>query len=312
MNTFAKNHDVKTNIPAIALLLIILSSCQKELSSENNPPPNGTNTTDSNYLYKDISVYDHSTGGPADSSVDTYTYDTRKRVTQLKTVYYPDSGAATDSSEVSFYYNGTDTLPNKLIDQGIQFGSSTYSDVHFPTYDAQGRFVYDSSIVTYNGPTTTIIQTIVTRTFKSAYVIFTQKDSAIVIAPNSSVHSYTVDTGWTDPNQNIIKNNNWEEGYSTPFISNKGNYTYDNKPSPYTRLNIFNLLYNIHSIKEFFSPQYNNIVSYYNEDYGYGSPPIIYSISFTNTYNSQGLIIKAIGTNNYGDPTRKYFLYKKL
>jgi hypothetical protein len=302
---------MKPYLPIVLLLLIVFSSCQKELSTETNTS-NGTSTNDSNYLDKVITLYDFSTGGPADSSVDTYTYDTRKRVAQLKTVYYPDSGSATDSSEIAFYYNGTDSLPNKFILQGVEFGNSTYSDVHFPTYDAQGHFVHDSSIDTYNIPFTSIIKTIVTRAFRSGYVAFTEKDSGIVLPPGSSVNSYTVDTGWTDANQNITRNNNWEQAFPPGFISSKGNYTYDNKPSPYSRLNIFSILYNIHSIKEILAPQYNNIVSYYNEDYGYGSPPIIYSISFTNTYNSQGWIIKATGTDNYGNPTRKYFLYKKL
>ena len=89
-----------------AMFLIMLQSCQKELSLENGLPgtPTVPTTIDSNYLSK-ILYLAVVNGVPTDTAVYwVYTYDNLKRVTSVI-----DSSNTPSPNKYFYYYTGTDT-----------------------------------------------------------------------------------------------------------------------------------------------------------------------------------------------------------
>ncbi len=102
---------------ATAICLLLLASCQKELSLENNPgTPPGSTGNDSTLLSMYIQV--DTTAGSIDTMSKTvFEYDVLKRLTAYKTFNYINNIPALAEPSVRgyYFYNGTDTLAFKTI-----------------------------------------------------------------------------------------------------------------------------------------------------------------------------------------------------
>jgi hypothetical protein len=300
---------------AATLLFCVFTSCNKETSLENGVLPQSSNLVDSNYIDTETTIRDTTgTGGTVDSSVAVYSYDNLKRVVKIKSETFSNN-VLSDFYESLFYYTAQDTLPNKYIHVFTETAINLLDTITgYPVYDGFGRVIIDSSIEKYgHSGIWTTFKSIQNRVYKNGYMVFDTKLTHLSVPPAVFIDGHYLDTAWTDANQNVVRNIKYNIEFPPIRIYDKGVYSYDNKPSPYSHLNIFSLLYDIHSIKEAIYPQVNNILTYYNEDVDYNSNnPPIYSISFINSYNNRNMLVKSVGIDNYGDPVRHYFTYKAL
>ena len=127
-----------------AIFLIMLQSCQKEISIENGIPA-APNAIDSNYLSK-ILYSAVVNGVPTDTAVFwTYKYDNLKRVTS-----FVDSTSNPVPNSYFYFYNGTDTLPFKTVLYQVGVWHDYDTTITFHYFDNTGRNAKDSVIFSYS------------------------------------------------------------------------------------------------------------------------------------------------------------------
>ncbi len=290
---------IKLLLP-ILLAVLFLSGCQKELSIENG---GGTTTptpvpTDSIYLEKALLINDYGVSG-IDSTVLTFKYDNNRRVnTYLEKNY--SSGALDDSTLIFYYYNGTDTLPFKYKATGGNLVLNLLDTANcFINYDLAGNVLSDSTVITQAGTGGYYLRfkQIRSRQYNAGFFVTNGKTTGLLVPPGTSVDNEFLDSAWVDGSSNIIKEVNYDLFGALPSVlTYKGNYTYDNRSSPYRRLNIFNLLHDAHYSKAEITPQVNNYVSFHAEDILYGLA--VYTENYANIFNNIGLLSVASGNGS--------------
>ncbi len=127
----------------IGLLVIVFSSCQKEIDWSLNTPTEGGNST----MLKKMIVLDTTlTAGLDTLRKVIIEYDNQNRVVQVNTSYKDESLPPTSSfpyyDSLVYFYNGNDTLPFKAIKSTAYF-LNIEKDTSFLFY-AAGKVIKDS------------------------------------------------------------------------------------------------------------------------------------------------------------------------
>ena len=284
----------KLNWVLFAVLAILLTaSCQKELSNESGPTIILTpSTLDSNYL---DTVYEFETQvGVTDTiAFYTYKYDAQKRVVSINWQWGDFLLPYQDSGSIKYLYIGSDSLPYQsymtaTYDGMIDFDTTTT----FYYYDNAARLIKDSAInrERNTGSSFYRVRRYVNLYNYSAGKITRQASDLPIIEPSPIGYppTYMLDTAIIDANQNPVTTVNYVSyNNNTSFVKDHDIIIgYDNKPSPYYKLNIFNSSSPIPALDQTFFLNYtgrNNYVTYATG----GS-----TVNYTNIYFSNGYIKK--------------------
>ncbi len=234
-------------ILAAAVFAISFSSCEKELSTENGNSPTGnsgfTSSSDSNYLSK-ITFIDRQTG-VSDTGVRTFTYDNLKRVTSMDTRWTNHISASADLTNdfVNYYYTGTDTLPFKvryIRSEGMDIDST----FRYLSYNSAGKLLRDSAMDYDHSSGGYIITKITGGLSYASNMIYGNTRSLILYDLNNLADSYTIkDTLTLSTAGNVTERRELVESdnISVPTDFYLHTLTYNNKPSPYVRVNVNNI-----------------------------------------------------------------------
>ena len=141
---------MKVLISAFAIFsILVLQSCQKELTADtgNTNPPTGI--ADSSYLSK---IYYVEVNGALTDTVNrvTYSYDNLKRVTAIRGV--PNSLYDVTQISYDYYYNGSDSVPFRSRRIYVSANDPAQTQFRYDTtiawhyYDNTGRNIKDSMI----------------------------------------------------------------------------------------------------------------------------------------------------------------------
>ena len=144
---------MKTITTIFSLLIILLfSSCQKELDIDLPTGGNGT-TNDSTVLWKYLQVDTKLPPGLDTLGFSLFEYDNQDRISKINLYDRSDtssSSAYTGHAETKYYYSGNDTLPFKTTFFTNDFGFAMTDTIY---YNYQQGFVsYDSSISFLDDP----------------------------------------------------------------------------------------------------------------------------------------------------------------
>lgn len=294
----------KLNWVLFAVLAILLTaSCQKELSNESGPTIILTpSTLDSNYL---DTVYEFETQvGVTDTiAYYTYKYDAQKREVNINWQWGDFLLPYQDSGSIKYLYNGADSLPYQsymiaTFDGMLEFDTTTT----FYYYDNAARLIKDSAIdreKNISNPFYRVRRYLNLYSYTTGKIIRQSSDLPIIEpSPSAYPATYMLDTAITDANQNPVTTVNYVSyNNNTSFIKDHAIVIgYDNKPSPYYKLNIFNSSCPIPALDQNFFLNYagrNNYVTYTT-----GS----YAVVYTNVYLSNGYIKKTSYPSDF-DPT---------
>lgn len=133
-------------------LAFFVVSCQRELSftSDGTSPTGGGSggggTSGPGTYIDSILVNDQTTGVTEPyRAVYKFNYDAQRRVTGIVYVFgFDGSGLPPDTVTVSFFYDGSNTLPVRSVtfEDGLFPGTQTTHN----TYDASGRLISDSTL----------------------------------------------------------------------------------------------------------------------------------------------------------------------
>lgn len=224
-------------LPLIISLLVLISSCKKESMQDPASPPAVPLSADSNYLSKVL--YINKSGSSFDSVIKSYLFDNLKRVTS-ESELYTDGGVNKDS--FAYVYSGTQVLPYKTV----YYSSGQYQRdtiVSFLYYNSLGQLIRDSSMSFrhYIGSTDYSIQKSISAYTYTGNKIYSSL-SAVILAGYGQPY-FQKDTLTLDGNKNVIEKRSFN--YSFVGGLNTSRYvrvfTYDNKPSHYSQLNINNI-----------------------------------------------------------------------
>ena len=303
----------------ILLVTILFISCQKEISAELGSSSGGgggtgggvVTHTDSIYLEKYTIAYDASPF--SDSFIYTYQYDTLKRVISGNYKEY-QSNTLRSTYTFTYFYNGADSTVYKYYYLGNTFYyNNPDTTTGFVFYDASGRLIYDSSINSRTSGTDYYKdKTIDKRQYTTSNVYYDRVRTALAQPPGSFIGNHYKDTAWLDARKNVIRCSSYDYiSYPTypAYIQYTGVFTYDNKPSPFSNVNIYKNQIEIPGEKSSLVPQRNNYLSDYTENYFLGqppTPPTVYSSTYTHTFNSIGMVTKTVSSDNM----REYFSYR--
>jgi hypothetical protein len=231
---------------AILSIIIILSSCQKEISIENIPNPNpnpGVLTADSNYLSK---IYYTYFDGVSLDTIDifSYTFDNNKRVVLL-TDTSDYTGPNHLYSRTQYFYNAADTLPYKSIrfehhnTLGVEYIDTTTTFIFFNT---SGQKIKDSVISQFQNLSTYVNKEIAVHQYTySPLKIYGATKTILFYTLGGSLNDNDVtDTATLDAKGNIISN--IKNRYNAASLSVEkvvSTLTYDANPSPFAHLTNF-------------------------------------------------------------------------
>ncbi|MGC4100225.1 hypothetical protein [Ferruginibacter sp.] len=233
---------MKTNyLFTLLIAIIFLSACQKELSLENanpTPPPAGTNN-DSTIL-KEFVYLDTLSGITDTLAKTTFEYDNLHRLTTETTVEYMNGVPyyADDYERLFYYYNGSDTIANKVIDVFYDEVDIRDSIVTFFTTNSNQVVIRDSSIYFFNNFTTGVTDTI---TSTSAYTIYADS-----IIENNRNYTYSLASevinkfkhAITRSGSNIVKEIYYIDEPTGYREINRVTYQYDTHINPFNMGNI--------------------------------------------------------------------------
>jgi hypothetical protein len=306
----------KTHCILFAILVIVLiTSCQKEFSIEGATTTLSPTVLDSNYL---DTVYQFETrvGITDTTAYYCYKYDAQKRVVSINWQWGDFLLPYQDSGSIKYFYNGADSLPYKsymiaTYDGMLDFDTTTT----FFNYDISARLIKDSAI---NGERNISSPFYRVRQYVNSYSYITgkitrQSSDLPIIEPNPSAYppSFTLDTV-------IISNQN--PASSVTYISYINNtsfakdfetvITYDNNPSPYYKLNISKSFSPIPVAEgaDFFINFIgkNNFSNYYTN---YPASASNSTIIYTNIYFSNGYIKRTSYPSDFNPTFTDGYIY---
>ena len=300
---------------------IVFTSCQKDFEDTANRPNPGNNED----LYIDT-VYEYSADypdGPAFTYV--YNYDALKRVSEIR-VHSTAEGPVYDGNVV-FTYDGNNMQPSskKLIGYAILPGTNEKffdTSVNYYFYTNE-NLIRDSMIYSENNSIgiwggSGYRKRLFLSKFEyqgSNFFIHHSIDTALINLGNTWPTDYTADSVFLDANGNVLRSLHYQgvpwEIQSHSFTET---FTYDTKPNPFKKLNIYKTLNKLsHEWSQSDGFQsVNNVIQTLNESTG---GTIDYPV--TNIYRqSDGLLEKVIIPYDYypdyQDRDSIIFTYKKL
>jgi hypothetical protein len=203
------------------LIIFVYSGCQKEPDPLSEPPVTG----DSTKLVKFTAIM--TLRSATDSSFTSFEYDGQKRLTLMRTVHSTDPADNAEFYSTSYFqYNGTDTLPNIVIEESHEGSTQNFfivNDTTYYIYDDQGRVAKDSTNhkETYSGNDPEYFYTSRVYNFTGSELIL----DATSNSPYSGADKYTKSFSSTETNGNITALS-VDNDYQI-------NLTYDNHPNPF-------------------------------------------------------------------------------
>ncbi len=250
-------------IQALIVLLfsiLVFISCGKDHNPDNSNPP-VPDTNDSTYL---DSIY--IIGNPG-SFLDTgniviYHYDNLKRLASTSNLREtaPASSVYIDGGSSTFYYNGNDTLPYKLVAySNSDINNYVDTSTSFYNYDANGNKIKDSTRFSSSDITTYTLKTTVTDYTYSAgkMVGYTVEND---VYPNTN-QVVSKDTATLDSKGNVITNVKYIVTGATENLALTSTGTYDNHPGPYTKITAFKAMRQFAESDNVLYLSYNNYLT---------------------------------------------------
>ncbi len=277
---------MKTISTILMISVIVLFSCKKQDSTEIITP---TPTLEDNILISKIVQLDTTKVAPLDTlQITNFTYDNLKRLSKIRITYYPLLTANSDtgfSSNVTLFYNGSDTVLYKTINQYQEY---TYKATITSFFSFSATMLYDStirvSISPLSGTTTYIKKTIF------------NNNTATVYNKNYYTNGIQYDTilsTFTKQNSNYTSQNNIR--VNTPSGNEISNFSciYDNKNNPFNKLFSFynsNIKLDIGDVTPFNYGKSNNVTEINNtsilQNAPVGTIPSRVNYKYFYTYNS--------------------------
>lgn len=206
-----------------AATFLIFASCQKEFSSSNRPAT-PLIPGDSTLLVKYYEIDSIPGEQPDTSLIVKFTYDDAGRLTENYVVFSNDPVANSNLFELNqYFYNGTDTLPNKYTYLSMEGASpdNLFKDTFFYAYNSAGNVIADS-ILTYNG-TNPLYSWRNGYEYQTGYIIRTLTDT-----------SNRIDTIYqTYQNSNLTSQANTRHDPNIGDNLYSFTYSYDNHPNPF-------------------------------------------------------------------------------
>jgi hypothetical protein len=122
----------KLPVSLCILGLFLVFSCKKS---------NGDATAAANAYVSSVITY-----SPQSQLVDSFTYDSSRRLTQFSQLAYDSTSGFPQFAtySVDFAYDGSNTTPSSLT--VIDISSGNFGDKHILSFDGQGRIVKDTSL----------------------------------------------------------------------------------------------------------------------------------------------------------------------
>jgi hypothetical protein len=295
-------------------IFIFASSCQKQINGLDPLPPTPVDSVkilDSSYLDKLYELDANGTGFDT-TAILTIHYDNWKRVISLNDSEVTTVGLA-EIQSFYYYYNGTDTLPNKSVEiySSTPGFFDTLTSFHF--YDTQKRNLKDSIIGADHAVSSHQLYKIVTDFSYAPGKLYGQT-TVTDIEPTGST-TFSRDTADIDANGNILKNKLYLFAGASYIPHAVSDFTYDSHLNPFAKIGIYKAHRGFPSGETLFFDYmgYNNIVSQ-NENTEAGN--IIENWKNTYTYNAAGFPVIQIVNVSFGGGIgniQKYiFKYKAL
>ena len=208
----------------------------------------------------------------------------------------------------TYYYQGSDTLPYKEISIKYPNAYNEYdSTTDFYTYNSTGLLVRDSGY--YVDHSSGLFAVNANQTYQYSGTTVTGMSNDQITDMSGTYTEIDVDTAQTDQNGNVIHNiKRTQSGMIESTI------TWDNKPPPFARLNIFHASFIFPFGETYFYelPGKNNRL-HVTETYD-GSPGFDEDFTGKYTYNTAGYPIQILQTAlTYPGPhTKVVFVYQAL
>jgi hypothetical protein len=298
-----------------AIVCIGLTACQKEFTIEDGPdpidPPTGN---DSIYLDKAYFLFDPGTG--LDTVLtSTVHYDNRERV-----ILWADSTIDNPGepyiSTYQYFYNGTDTVPYKVIGlwDDLLSANDYDSTIAFFFYEAGGRKIKDSVIYhEYDGSSGSSSLEIVNYSYGTNKMYGETKNE--IFTPFSSIEMRR-DTATLNAAGDIVQNKSYLPVNGVYELAETMNLTFDSKISPFKYLTSYaaHKSFPYQMLELFDHVSQANILT---ENTSTILPnPGTFTRNSTYIYNSLQLPVKITSTVNQGTPDEESFQlilrYKKL
>ncbi len=266
------------------VITILFCACGKDSNDILDPVAPVTN--DSIYLSKVIAL-DTTKTAPFDTVyLAYYTYNNHKLLSH-DFFEFASTGAATESTSNDFFYNGTDSMPFKLIQtELLPLPVETYT--HFFTYQPGTRNHTEDSIVHENAETLVVKRIFTGDSFESYTDLYTSSGQS---------HNGPFYTTIVKQNGNIVSQKDTING----IVAEQYTCSYDNHPNPFYNISWYNNT-RIPSIyktgADCFGPV-NNVTEIDITSGQFAGPPGFYSdYTYTWTYRSDGYPIKGILRDN--------------
>ena len=300
---------------------IVFTACQKEFTLDEADPLEPP-VSDSIYLDQ---VVELDSIGPSQFdtvNITRYQYDALKRVISMK-IYWDDAGTMALMEEYLYTYNGSDTLPAKTTSHDYEYdGATSQRDTTTTWYFySNGKLVKDSAIfvsIVYNNgvpvsaPTdTTVVSYVHTPLMVTSFSFY--KDGSR-FNPSNTQEYIERDTATLDGRGNIITSKKYltDDNGATWDLDISSVFTYDMKPSPFSRISNFRTLYQVAPPETYYFDMqaYNNRTSY-RYDYGSGNTQEIDYSGYV--YRPDGLPV-SVRSGEPGMTAERItkFLYKAL
>jgi hypothetical protein len=283
---------MKTKYFTLLLLAsLFLFACQKEVSQDTTSPTSPKDN-DSTVLSKFIEL-DTLSGRTDTISVSIFEYDNLKRLTKVNIIsYFNNLPDLTDNyDKLFYYYNGSDTLPNKTLEVSRDKINMKDSIIRFYTRNANQVVVRDSLIDFYADA-----NVFDTTAITSKYTIYTDS-----VVENYSYYNPAASLGNQEKFKHLLvrTNNHITQQICSQYLAPvydelfNSNFQFDDKPNPFFKMNInypiamsadidpYNLALknNIlkRTTKEQFQPLYTKIYNYTYNNLNYPKTVVQYN-----------------------------------
>ena len=229
----------------VSAIGISLISCQKDFTIDDdlNPidPPDLPALGDSIYLDKIYGI-DVSASGVDTLGVFTFNYDANKRVLLLIDSAKDDSGNPL-IARFRYFYNGTDTVPYKMVAvwDNLSTADDYDSTIAFYYYDATGRKLKDSILYrNYEGGTETTSLDIIKYSFGVNKMYGELTSTTFLPFQSTEVRR---DTATLNASGDLVQTTNYVLNGTTFEREETIDFTYDNKINPFKYLSLFKAHY---------------------------------------------------------------------
>ncbi len=274
---------------AFSGLLLFNASCSKTVDTPNPLP----GTKDSAFVLSEM-IYSGLYNPGNNDFKNEFVYDTLGRVTTINSMSL-NNGTYSAAEVITYYYNGSDTLPFKKTRRDITI-TNPFLESYFYYYDSQQRLIKDSANYDFEIDVNNY-------TYSNGKVI----SEGYAVSPDFPTDFYYInDTAFLNSAGEVSVVNTFRDPDHYSW-----KYTYDTHPNPLNLLNI-RFAYPPFPVHDFlledFTASKNNVISVDDNN-----PPGYNQLVQTWTYDTSGYPTSADIVHDGGsvDDTRVLFHYKK-